>query len=118
MAMMPEFYDALVSGDDAGDSDVGDVSSVLVTLHSMHILSSDVLPLLGARDLAVLACVSKEKRSREACSLFTTMAMEDLGSQSSRQHKGTGYSERPGKVMKQLCGTDTSSCSNRLKIKP
>ena len=32
--------------------------------------------------------------------------------------KGTGYSERPGKVMEQLWGTDTSSCSNRLKIKP
>ncbi|XRB08090.1 hypothetical protein NFJ02_34g86420 [Pycnococcus provasolii] len=65
MAMMPEFYDALVSGDDAGDAG-DDVSSVLVTLHSMHILSSDVLPLLGARDLAVLACVSKDIREAVA----------------------------------------------------
>ena len=32
--------------------------------------------------------------------------------------KGTGYSERPGKVMMDLCGSDTSRCSNRLKSGP
>ena len=34
------------------------------------------------------------------------------------KHKGTGYSEKPGKVMMDLCGSDTSRCSNRLKNGP